>query len=71
MGRTGGSQILPLTELPMLPPWPAASPPPRRWSGELVRHSRLNSEHFPEPTRNIRNIIRQYQQPTRLSEPLR
>ncbi|XP_019397686.1 PREDICTED: unconventional myosin-XV [Crocodylus porosus] len=49
----------------------AASPPPRRWSGELVRHSRLNSEHFPEPTRNIRNIIRQYQQPTRLPETLR
>ncbi|OWK57886.1 Unconventional myosin-XV [Lonchura striata] len=33
----------------------------RRWPGEPVRHSRLNSEHFPRPTHDIRNIIRQCQ----------
>ncbi|XP_070616344.1 unconventional myosin-XV [Erythrolamprus reginae] len=37
----------------------------------LVRHSKLNSEHNPEPTQNIRNIIKQYQQPLRVSEPVR
>ncbi|XP_038618715.1 unconventional myosin-XV [Tachyglossus aculeatus] len=38
---------------------------------ELVRHSTLNSEHFPEPTHNIKNIIKQYQQPARAPEPIR
>ncbi|XP_063171131.1 unconventional myosin-XV [Candoia aspera] len=40
-------------------------------AGELVRHSKLNSEHNPEPTQNIRNIIKQCQQPSRVPEPIR
>ncbi|NXK54306.1 MYO15 protein, partial [Chauna torquata] len=47
---------------------PAASPG-RQWDGELVRHSRLNSEHFPRPTHNIRNIIRQCQPAPRGPQP--
>ncbi|NXG69943.1 MYO15 protein, partial [Baryphthengus martii] len=48
------------------------SPPVgRRWPGELVRHSRLNSEHFPHPTHDIRNIIRQCQPAPRGSQPPR
>ncbi|XP_026560400.1 unconventional myosin-XV [Pseudonaja textilis] len=43
----------------------------RPQAGGLVRHSKLNSEHNPEPTQNIRNIIKQYQQPLQLSEPVR
>ncbi|XP_056662302.1 LOW QUALITY PROTEIN: unconventional myosin-XV [Monodelphis domestica] len=34
-------------------------------SPELVRHSILNSEHFPQPTQQIKAIIRQCQQPPR------
>lgn len=30
-----------------------------------MRHSTLNSEHFPQPTQQIKHIIRQYQQPPR------
>ncbi|NXR50917.1 MYO15 protein, partial [Hippolais icterina] len=41
----------------------------RRWPGEPVRHSRLNSEHFPRPTHDIRNIIRQCQPAPRSSQP--
>ncbi|KAG8145803.1 hypothetical protein E2320_012291 [Naja naja] len=40
-------------------------------AGGLVHHSKLNSEHNPEPTQNIRNIIKQYQKPLRVSEPVR
>ncbi|XP_051633460.1 unconventional myosin-XV [Manacus candei] len=40
----------------------------RRWPGELVRHSQLNSEHFPRPTHDIRNIIRQCQPALRSSQ---
>ncbi|XP_070338360.1 unconventional myosin-XV isoform X6 [Equus asinus] len=36
---------------------------------ELVRHSPLNSEHFPQPTQQIKSIIRQYQQPPRGGQP--
>ncbi|ETE72195.1 Myosin-XV, partial [Ophiophagus hannah] len=43
----------------------------RLQAGGLVLHSKLNSEHNPEPTQNIRNIIKQYQQPLRVSEPVR
>ncbi|XP_007939649.1 unconventional myosin-XV [Orycteropus afer afer] len=32
-------------------------------SPELVRHSTLNSEHFTQPTQQIKNIVRQYQAP--------
>ncbi|XP_068280209.1 unconventional myosin-XV [Nyctibius grandis] len=46
-----------------------ASPVGRRWPGELVRHSRLNSEHVPRPTHDIRNIIRQCQPAPRGSRP--
>ncbi|XP_064376008.1 unconventional myosin-XV [Dromaius novaehollandiae] len=46
-----------------------AAPAGRRWPGELVRHSRLNSEHFPRPTQNIRNIIRQCQPAARGPAP--
>uniref|UniRef100_UPI00398E9BF8 unconventional myosin-XV-like isoform X2 n=1 Tax=Pristiophorus japonicus TaxID=55135 RepID=UPI00398E9BF8 len=28
-----------------------------------VRHTTLNSQHFPEPTHNIKDIIKQYEQP--------
>ncbi|XP_023792922.1 unconventional myosin-XV [Cyanistes caeruleus] len=41
----------------------------QRWSGEPVQHSRLNSEHFPRPTHDIRNIIRQCQPAPRSSQP--
>ncbi|KAM9598867.1 LOW QUALITY PROTEIN: unconventional myosin-XV [Morphnus guianensis] len=46
-----------------------AAPVGRRWPGELVRHSRLNSEQFPRPTHDIRNIIRQCQPAPRGSQP--
>uniref|UniRef100_A0A8C5KEC4 Unconventional myosin-XV n=1 Tax=Jaculus jaculus TaxID=51337 RepID=A0A8C5KEC4_JACJA len=36
---------------------------PSSASPELVRYSTLNSEHFPQPTQQIRNIVRRYQQP--------
>ncbi|XP_054246854.1 unconventional myosin-XV [Indicator indicator] len=46
-----------------------AAPMGRRWPGEPVRNSRLNSEHFPRPTHDIRNIIRQCQPAPRGSQP--
>ncbi|XP_055661266.1 LOW QUALITY PROTEIN: unconventional myosin-XV [Falco peregrinus] len=46
-----------------------AVPVGRQWPGELVQHSRLNSEHFPRPTHDIRNIIRQCQPAPRGSQP--
>ncbi|KAM6114069.1 LOW QUALITY PROTEIN: unconventional myosin-XV [Pterocles gutturalis] len=46
-----------------------ATPVGRRWPGELVQHSRLNSEHFPRPTHDIRNIIRQCQPAPRGAQP--
>ncbi|XP_066833790.1 unconventional myosin-XV [Anser cygnoides] len=46
-----------------------AAPTGRQWDGEPVRHSRLNSEHFPRPTHNIRNIIRQCQPTPRGTQP--
>lgn len=48
-----------------------AAPVGQRWPGELVQHSRLNSEHFPRPTHDIRNIIRQCQPAPRGSQPPR
>lgn len=47
------------------------APTGRQWDGEPVRHSRLNSEHFPRPTHNIRNIIRQCQPAPRGAQPPR
>ncbi|KAM6320406.1 unconventional myosin-XV [Podargus strigoides] len=46
-----------------------ATPMGQRWPGEPVQHSRLNSEHFPRPTHDIRNIIRQCQPAPRGSQP--
>ncbi|KAM6055069.1 LOW QUALITY PROTEIN: unconventional myosin-XV [Chlamydotis macqueenii] len=46
-----------------------AAPVGRRWPGDPVQHSRLNSEHFPRPTHDIRNIIRQCQPAPRGSQP--
>ncbi|XP_074741909.1 unconventional myosin-XV [Strix uralensis] len=46
-----------------------AAPMGQRWPGEPVRHSRLNSEQFPRPTHDIRNIIRQCQPAPRGSQP--
>ncbi|VTJ86759.1 Hypothetical predicted protein [Marmota monax] len=40
-----------------------ASPQIPSPSRDLVRYSTLNSEHFPQPTQQIRSIIRQCQQP--------
>ncbi|KAM8818946.1 unconventional myosin-XV [Rhynchonycteris naso] len=36
---------------------------------DLVRYSTLNSEHFPQPTQQIKNIVRQYQQPPPGGQP--
>lgn len=38
-------------------------------SSELVRYSTLNSEHFPQPTQQIRSIIKQYKQPPCAGRP--
>ncbi|XP_051488212.1 LOW QUALITY PROTEIN: unconventional myosin-XV [Apus apus] len=47
-----------------------AAPMGQRWPGEMVvQHSRLNSEHFPRPTHDIRNIIRQCQPAPRGPQP--
>ncbi|KAF7242976.1 Unconventional myosin-XV, partial [Varanus komodoensis] len=53
------------------PAFPKSDPASRLQAGELVRHSKLNSEYISEPTQNIRNIIKQYQQPARAPEPIR
>ncbi|XP_032354863.1 unconventional myosin-XV [Camelus ferus] len=68
----------PLAKAPRLPTKPVAAPilaqgraSPETTSPcpELVRSSTLNSEHFPQPTQQIKNIIRQYQQPPRGGRP--
>ncbi|XP_026264502.2 unconventional myosin-XV [Urocitellus parryii] len=46
-----------------------ASPQIPSPSQDLVRYSTLNSEHFPQPTQQIRSIIRQCQQPPRGGRP--
>ncbi|OXB81926.1 UNVERIFIED_CONTAM: hypothetical protein H355_015123 [Colinus virginianus] len=46
-----------------------AAPAGWQWNGEPVQHSRLNSEHIPRPTHNIRNIIRQCQPTSRGPQP--
>lgn len=61
--RTGGVVVL-LVALSCPRPLPTASPCP-----ELVRYSTLNSEHFPQPTQQIKNIVRQYQHPPRGGRP--
>uniref|UniRef100_A0A2K6TL94 Myosin XVA n=1 Tax=Saimiri boliviensis boliviensis TaxID=39432 RepID=A0A2K6TL94_SAIBB len=68
----------PLAKAPRLPTKPVAapvlahdqaSPETTSPSPELVRYSTLNSEHFPQPTQQIKNIVRQYQQPFRGGRP--
>uniref|UniRef100_G3RJD1 Unconventional myosin-XV n=1 Tax=Gorilla gorilla gorilla TaxID=9595 RepID=G3RJD1_GORGO len=68
----------PLAKAPRLPIKPVAapvlaqdqaSPETTSPSPELVRYSTLNSEHFPQPTQQIKNIVRQYQQPFRGGRP--
>ncbi|XP_037664148.1 LOW QUALITY PROTEIN: unconventional myosin-XV [Choloepus didactylus] len=46
-----------------------ASPETTSPAPELVRHSTLNSQHFPQPTQQIKAIVRQYQQPPRGGRP--
>ncbi|KAM7152514.1 unconventional myosin-XV [Macrochelys suwanniensis] len=48
-----------------------AAPASRLRAGELVRPAKLSSQHFPEPTQHIKNIIKQCQRPARLPEPVR
>ncbi|KAM9305752.1 LOW QUALITY PROTEIN: unconventional myosin-XV [Gastrophryne carolinensis] len=38
-------------------------PSSRQNPEDLIHHSQLNSEHFPEPTHNIKDIINHYKQP--------
>ncbi|XP_043925992.1 unconventional myosin-XV [Protopterus annectens] len=44
-------------------PAPAVPSKPPASREDVIRHTTLNSEHFPEPTHNIKDIIKQYQQP--------
>ncbi|XP_077019523.1 unconventional myosin-XV [Tamandua tetradactyla] len=46
-----------------------ASPETTLPTPELVRYSTLNSQHFPQPTQQIKDIVRQYQQPPRGGQP--
>ncbi|XP_057571619.1 LOW QUALITY PROTEIN: unconventional myosin-XV [Hippopotamus amphibius kiboko] len=46
-----------------------ASPEAASRCPELVRSSTLNSEHFPQPTQQIKDIVRQHQQPPRGGRP--
>ncbi|XP_067390295.1 unconventional myosin-XV [Emydura macquarii macquarii] len=48
-----------------------AAPASRLLAGDLVRPAKLSSEPLPKPTQHIKNIIKRYQQPARLSEPFR
>ncbi|XP_030067877.1 unconventional myosin-XV [Microcaecilia unicolor] len=41
----------------------AATPAFSPLAKDLIRHTKMNSEHFPEPTHRIKDIIRQYQHP--------
>ncbi|XP_066876789.1 unconventional myosin-XV isoform X1 [Kogia breviceps] len=68
----------PLVKAPRPPAKPVAAPilaqgraPPESTSPglELVRSSILNSEHFPQPTQQIKDIVRQHQQPARGGRP--
>ncbi|KAI4533391.1 hypothetical protein MG293_016410 [Ovis ammon polii] len=52
------------THLPPIPCPATASP-----CLELVRSSTLNSEHFPQPTQQIKDIVRQHQQLPRGCQP--
>nr|XP_014344251.1 PREDICTED: unconventional myosin-XV [Latimeria chalumnae] len=65
-------------EKPALPKTAVASTPkPDIQKEDVVRHTVVNSEHVPEPSHNIKDIIKQYQQPqpqppvTKILEPIR
>ncbi|KAJ1096725.1 hypothetical protein NDU88_001856 [Pleurodeles waltl] len=45
-------------------PAPSASPQP----DDLVRHTKVNSEHIPEPSHNIKDIIKHYQKPNAMQQ---
>ncbi|XP_048465678.1 unconventional myosin-XV [Rhincodon typus] len=49
-------------KLPVNRPNTAETPKPKLATQDPVHHTTLNSEHFPEPTHNIKDIIRQYEQ---------
>nr|XP_020769849.1 unconventional myosin-XV [Odocoileus virginianus texanus] len=68
----------PLAKAPRPPTKPVAAPIlPQGWASpestspclEPVRSSTLNSEHFPQPTQQIKDIVRQHQQLPRGSRP--
>ncbi|KAG5203393.1 hypothetical protein JEQ12_002976 [Ovis aries] len=68
----------PLAKAPRPPTKPVAAPIlPQGWASpestspclELVRSSTLNSEHFPQPTQQIKDIVRQHQQLPRGCQP--
>ncbi|XP_067912868.1 unconventional myosin-XV [Heterodontus francisci] len=48
---------------PVNRPSAAQTPKLKVATQDPVRHTTLNSEHFPEPTHNIKDIIKQYEQP--------
>ncbi|KAK2111049.1 Unconventional myosin-XV [Saguinus oedipus] len=63
----------PLAKVPRPPTKPVAAPvlalDQASSETKLVRYSTLNSEHFPQPTQQIKHIVRQYQQPFRGGRP--
>ncbi|XFG10788.1 hypothetical protein AB1E19_014412 [Capra hircus] len=68
----------PLAKAPRPPTKPVAAPIlPQGWASpestspclEPVRSSTLNSEHFPQPTQQIKDIVRQHQQLPRGGQP--
>ncbi|CAH2307725.1 unconventional myosin-XV [Pelobates cultripes] len=45
-------------------------PPTLSRPDDIVFHTKVNSEHFPQPTHNIKDIISQYKQPDRPRSPV-
>uniref|UniRef100_A0A8V0Z462 Myosin XVA n=1 Tax=Gallus gallus TaxID=9031 RepID=A0A8V0Z462_CHICK len=75
-GLTSSGQVAPTggngpIHGPHEPRFVLTAPTGWQWNGEPVQHSRLNSEHIPRPTHNIRNIIRQCQPTSRGPQPHR
>ncbi|KAH0505963.1 Unconventional myosin-XV [Microtus ochrogaster] len=65
-----------VAKAPKIPSKPVAAPilaqdwtAPESTSPELVRYSTLNSEHFPQPTQQIKSIIKQCKQPPWAGRP--
>ncbi|KAK2492704.1 hypothetical protein MC885_002876 [Smutsia gigantea] len=76
--RSPPKPVAPLAKAPRPPSKPVAAPvlaqdqaSPETASPcpELAQYATLNSEHFLQPTQQIRNIVRQYQQPPRGGRP--